>query len=65
MLDLQSQSLPIHFGIFAVAALFVWFAGTKLSKYVDLFADRTGLGKRLQASYCLAAPPACQSWQRR
>ncbi|GAA5508206.1 sodium:calcium antiporter [Novipirellula caenicola] len=53
MLDLQSQSLTINFGIFAVAALFVWLAGTKLSKYVDLFADRTGLGKAFAGALLL------------
>ncbi|WP_236621953.1 sodium:calcium antiporter [Novipirellula maiorica] len=53
MLDLQSQSLAINFGIFAVAAIFVWFAGTKLSKYVDLFADRTGLGKAFAGALLL------------
>lgn len=31
--------------VFAVTALGVWFSGTKLSGYVDLFADRTGIGK--------------------
>jgi len=36
-----------------VGALLVWFAGTKLSKYVDLFADRTGIGQAFAGALLL------------
>ena len=53
MLDLNSNPLAANFAVFAVAATFVWLAGTKLSKYVDLFADRTGLGKAFAGALLL------------
>lgn len=53
MLDFAQRSLASNFAIFAVAATGVWFAGTKLSKYVDEFADRTGLGKAFAGALIL------------
>ncbi|MEZ6090326.1 MAG: hypothetical protein R3C05_20330 [Pirellulaceae bacterium] len=53
MLDFSSYSLPINAALFGVGAVFVWLAGTKLSMYVDLFADRTGLGKAFAGALLL------------
>ncbi|QDV70085.1 putative calcium/sodium:proton antiporter [Rosistilla carotiformis] len=44
-MDFANNSVGVNSAIFIAGALLVWGAGTKLSKYVDLFADRTGLGK--------------------
>ncbi len=53
MFDFSSLSLPINGVVFTVGAVLVWLAGTKLSKYVDLFADRTGLGKAFAGALLL------------
>ncbi|MCC9642010.1 sodium:calcium antiporter [Rhodopirellula sp. JC740] len=53
MLSLQDQSLLANLGVFLVGAGMVWFAGTKLSQYVDLFADRTGMGKAFAGALLL------------
>ncbi|WP_231602756.1 hypothetical protein [Neorhodopirellula pilleata] len=53
MTDFSTNSLPINFGVFSVGAVLVWLAGTKLSKYVDLIADRTGLGKAFAGALLL------------
>lgn len=45
MLRFEEYSVAINLIAFAAAAAVVWFAGTKLSGYVDEFADRTGMGK--------------------
>ncbi|MEZ6132956.1 MAG: sodium:calcium antiporter [Planctomycetaceae bacterium] len=45
MLELSHHSLSSNLLIFAVSACGVWLCGTKLSRYVDLIADRTGIGK--------------------
>ncbi|MCM2372526.1 sodium:calcium antiporter [Aporhodopirellula aestuarii] len=45
MLNFENYPLGMNAAIFVVGAAMVWYAGTKLSKYVDLFADRTGLGQ--------------------
>ncbi|WP_146392579.1 sodium:calcium antiporter [Allorhodopirellula solitaria] len=53
MPDLTETSLAINGLLFAGGALLVWLAGTKLSQYVDLFADRTGLGKAFAGALLL------------
>ncbi|MDM4018273.1 sodium:calcium antiporter [Roseiconus lacunae] len=45
MLEFTSYPIWGNAAVFAAGALLVWTAGTKLSRYVDLFADRTGTGK--------------------
>lgn len=44
-LNMDALSLPMLFGIFTGAGLLVWFAGTKLTSFVNSIADKTGLGK--------------------
>lgn len=53
MLNFQDHSIVVNLLIFALGAVLVWLAGTKLSKYVDLFADRTGLGKAFAGALLL------------
>lgn len=53
MLDFASYSIPITFLVFTVAAMVVWTAGTKLSGYVDVYADRTGVGKAFAGALLL------------
>ncbi len=53
MPQFNELSLPINLLIFAIGAVLVWIAGTKLTNYVDLFADRTGLGKAFAGALLL------------
>lgn len=53
MLDYAKLSLFANLAIFGGGACLVWFAGTKLSSYVDLFADRTGMGKAFAGALIL------------
>lgn len=41
----QIQSLPMAAGLFLIASVGVWFTASKLTKYLDLISDRTGMGK--------------------
>lgn len=45
MLDFTQFSLVLNFGIFAVAAVMVWIAGTRLSRYADAISTKTGIGQ--------------------
>lgn len=45
MIDFGTFSLPALIGIFAIARTAVWFAGTRLTAFVDGIARKTGLGK--------------------
>jgi len=40
----QDQPLWVAIAAFAIAAAFVWAAGTRLSRYLDRIADLTGVG---------------------
>jgi len=53
MIDFQNFNVFANLAIFAAGAVTVWFAGTKLSQYVDLIADRTGLGKAFAGALLL------------
>ncbi|WP_153557500.1 sodium:calcium antiporter [Roseimaritima sediminicola] len=53
MPNFEEFSLPLNLLMFACGAVAVWLAGTKLSRYVDLFADRTGLGKAFAGALLL------------
>lgn len=53
MHDFAQQSLLLNALFFLVGAAIVWFSGTKLSVYVDVFADRTGLGKAFAGALIL------------
>lgn len=44
MPGLDQQPLWVAFAVFAVAAAFVWAAGTRLSRYLDRIATVTGIG---------------------
>lgn len=46
-------SLEMNLGVFAIAALAIGIAGTKLAGYADQFADRTGLGEALTGTLFL------------
>ncbi|QEG01320.1 putative calcium/sodium:proton antiporter [Stieleria maiorica] len=52
-MSFEDYSIGANLSVFAVGALLVWGAGTKLSKYVDLIADRTGLGKAFAGALLL------------
>ena len=53
MTDFHELSIEVNVVIFIVGATLVWIAGTKLSTYVDLFADRTGIGKAFAGALLL------------
>lgn len=42
--DFHTYSLWANLALFGVAAVFVWGAGTRLSRYADAISERTGLG---------------------
>ncbi|MGE0370679.1 MAG: sodium:calcium antiporter [Gammaproteobacteria bacterium] len=44
MLNFADWPIWLNLLIFAGAAAFVWMSGTRLSKYVDVIATRTGIG---------------------
>lgn len=44
-LDVSSYSIGLNFFIFAIGAAVVWGSGTRLSRYVDAIAKRTGVGE--------------------
>lgn len=44
-LDFSSYPLWINLIIFAAGAMSVWLAGTRLSRYVDILAERTQVGE--------------------
>lgn len=44
MLNLDQHPVWVVFAAFAVAAILVWGAGTRLSRYLDAIATRTGIG---------------------
>jgi cation:H+ antiporter len=43
----SSWPIWLNVAVFASAAAVVWFAGTRLARYVDAIADRTGLGREV------------------
>lgn len=43
-LNLARQPLSINLAIFAAAACVVWFAGTRIARYADSIARKTGIG---------------------
>jgi cation:H+ antiporter len=45
VLDFAQYPLWINLAAFAAAAVAVWFAGIRLTRYVDALAERTGLGR--------------------
>lgn len=45
MPDLTTLSLPLLALVFAAGAALVWYAGSKLARYADEIAERTGIGQ--------------------
>jgi cation:H+ antiporter len=44
LLDFKNYSLWTNIGIFAASAVVVWIAGTKIARYADKIATRSGIG---------------------
>jgi cation:H+ antiporter len=55
MLNLQENSLWLNFGLFAVAAAAIWWAGSKLERHANAIANKTGWGKAFLGLVLLAA----------
>lgn len=53
MIDFSNNAIWLNALLFAVAAGGVWFSGAQLSVYVDLIADRTGLGRAFAGALLL------------
>lgn len=45
LLDFTAFSLWINLLVFAIAAAAVWAAGSRLTRYLDVIADKTGMGE--------------------
>ena len=43
----ESWPLGANFGVFAAAAGVVWFAGTRIARYADAIAEKTGIGREV------------------
>ena len=41
----EGLPLPANSAVFAAAAALVWFAGTRIARYADAIAEKTGLGR--------------------
>lgn len=47
LIDFTSNSVWINAGLYLAAALVVWWAGTRLTRYADAISELTGLGTAL------------------
>lgn len=47
MLGLSALPLVVSIPVFLAAAIVVWIAGTKITRYANVISDRTGLGQAL------------------
>jgi cation:H+ antiporter len=45
LLDFTAFSLWVNLSIFAIAAAAVWWAGSRLTRYLDVIAEKTGMGE--------------------
>ena len=54
MMDLSGLPLAANLAVFAFVASMVWMAGTRLSIYADIIADRTRTSKALIGFILLA-----------
>ena len=54
LVPFQSFGLWINALLFAVAAAVIWFAGTRLERYTDAIANRTGMGQAFAGLLLLA-----------
>lgn len=53
LVELSNNAIWINVLLFSAAAGSVWFCGAKLSVYVDLIADRTGVGRAFAGALLL------------
>jgi cation:H+ antiporter len=53
LLNLNESSLALLVGLFIAASGLVWFAGTRLSRYADTFAEKTGIGHAIVGALLL------------
>ena len=53
LLNLNDSSLTLVTGLFIAASGLVWFAGTRLSRYADTFAEKTGIGHAIVGALLL------------
>lgn len=54
MPDFAALSLSVNLAIFVAAAAAVWFAGTRIARFADEIAQRTGLGEAVVGLLLLA-----------
>jgi cation:H+ antiporter len=47
MFDFAAMGLPINLALFAAAAVAVWFAGVRITRYANVISDKTGMGQAL------------------
>lgn len=52
-MDLTSLSIGSNIGIYLVSAVIVWIFGTKLAGYVDVIANKTGIGHGFMGVFIL------------
>lgn len=44
-MNAEHWPIGLNIGLFAAAALVVWFAGSRLARYADAFTEKTGIGR--------------------
>ena len=54
MLSLSDLGLPLNMAVFALSAIIVWFAGTRLTTYADTISNATGIGQAVLGIVLLA-----------
>lgn len=54
MIDFTNLNVMVNFGLFALAAVIVWFAGARISRYADEISRKTGLGHAIVGLILLA-----------
>jgi cation:H+ antiporter len=47
MLEFAAMGLPVNLAIFAAAAVAVWMAGVRITRYANVISVRTGIGQAL------------------
>lgn len=53
LLDFAGRSVWVTATVFTLAGICVWWSGTRLSQYVDLLAERTGMGRAFAGALLL------------
>lgn len=44
-MNAESFPIAVNIGLFIAAGVVVWFAGSRLARYADAFAEKTGIGR--------------------